>query len=215
MVFDTRRQLPSRRIFNVSREMPKNPYLPRQRLYARVGRLMLIWLWAKRMWRYLAPETIKTPEQEADAYIANLRAASLDDVAAVLSAALIARKTLDTTRLVETPFPNDDFDGNSELDEAARDRLAAYADELRRFQATCATSGMTLGHSVAKGLDTWILTARALAMPHMLEKGREAWTLLKKGDDRLENSFRFMIRREITDVEREYLAYRPAALTKP
>ena len=215
MVFSTRRQLPSRRVFNVTRSIPKSPYLPAQRGFARVGRLASLWRTAKRLWRWLAPETAKSPEQETEIYLKVLRATPTEDVAAVLASAMLARKTLDTTRLVATPFPNAELSGETPLDEEAREHLVAYADELKRFQAICGTSGMTLGQSVAKGLDTWIMSVRALALPHLYDKGREAWALLEKGDDGVEKSYRFMLRRDITEVELGYLHYRPAALTPP
>lgn len=212
MVFDIRRQMPSRRVLNYSRSIPKSPHLPAQRGYARIGRLALLWITAKRLARFLFPQTAKSPAQEAEIYLNPLRSASPDAIAAVLATAVLARKTLDTTRMVATPFPNDELNGQVPLDDAARERLAAYADDLKQFQSVCAASGTTLVRSVGDGLDTWILSVRALAMPNLYDKGREAWALLEKGDAGIEKAYRFMIRREISDVEREYLHYRPAAL---
>jgi hypothetical protein len=154
----------------------------------------------------------KSPEQELDDFLRSLRVASKDGLAGVLAGALLAKKTLDTTRQVDIPFPADVLDGRVPLDERARADLRAYADALRRFQRICAASGSILIVAVAKGLDTWIATINAVADPALLDKGREAWGLLVQGEGGVEAAYRFMVRRDMTDVERSYIGYRPALL---
>lgn len=160
----------------------------------------------------LFPKEEKSPAQEIDAFLARLRAASPDELGGFLAAALLAKKTLDTTRQVEQPFPAEVFEGRTAIDENARTQLASYARALKAFQAICAASGTILGVSTAKGLDTWIVSSHALADPLLGDRGREVWTLLKRGEADVEAAYGFMVRRDVTDVELGYLAYRPAAL---
>jgi hypothetical protein len=160
----------------------------------------------------IRPPAEKTPEDEMDDYLRNLRAASREELSGVLAGAMLARKTLDTTRQVSTPFPADYLDGRTPLDESGRAHLAAYGQELKSFQRACVSSGTILSLAVAKGLDTWIMSVSALAIPALIGKGREAWWLLMQGEQSLEQAYRFMVRRDMTDVDFSYLGYRPAAL---
>lgn len=160
----------------------------------------------------LRTEDEKSPEEEIDAFLRGLRAASREELAGVLAGALLAKKTLDTTRQVAMPFPSEYFDGEAPLDDRARERLRAYGLELKRFQQFCTESGTILGIAVAKGLDTWIMSLRALAVPALISKGRELWWLLMQGEHSVESAYRFMVRRDMSDAEMSYLTYRPALL---
>jgi hypothetical protein len=149
-----------------------------------------------------------TPSQKIEALLHDLRHASVDELGGVLAGAMQAKKALDTTRLIDIPFPVDILDGQTPLDEAARTRLVTYTHELERFQNVCLTEATILTVQVAKGLETWIVTLLTLTLPAMTE-GKEVWALLVRGEPDLEAAYRFRARRELTDVERDYIAYRP------
>jgi len=162
--------------------------------------------------RYLKKKRYRTPEQEVADLINGLRAAaSAEELAGALAAAAHARKTLDTTRMVETPFPMDILDGQVDLDDANRDRLILYIRELRKFKIYCLGQGTIMTTAVARGLDIWIVTMLTMLLPNM-EVGREIWALLARGEPHVEGAFRFMTRREPSDVERDHMAYRPKAM---
>jgi len=163
--------------------------------------------------RYRPKEPVRTPTQKVGDVLAGLRQASETELGGALAVAVQAKKTLDTTKIIATPFPADILDGAIALDDAARVRLLAYAAELERFRGMCLAQGTILTISVARGLDTWIATCLALALPAIAE-GREIWVLLKRGEGNVESAYRFMVRRDLTDVERGYLDYRPRVLVE-
>ena len=66
--------------------------------------------------------------------------------------------------------------------------------------------------TVAKGLTTWIMTFYAMIIPGMLPQARELWARLNQGYEGVEEAYKFMLRREPSDVERAYFDYRPAFL---
>jgi hypothetical protein len=105
----------------------------------------------------------------------------------------------------------DILDGQVPLDDAARARLVTYIRELRRFKAYCLAQGTIMTTAVARGLDIWIVTCLTLVLPNM-DAGREIWALLVRGAPHVEGAFRFMTRREPSDVEREHMAYRPKVM---
>jgi hypothetical protein len=164
---------------------------------------------------HFAPKEEASPTHEIDAFLASLRHASPDHLAGVLAAAMLAKKTLDTTRLVEMPFPAAHLEANAVLDAAARADLLNYVRELRRFQSICAETETALRMAVAKGLDTWIATISAVALPGMFDKAREIWRFLIQGETGMEGAYRFMVRRAPTEVELVYMTYRPTLLLSP
>ncbi|TAL00491.1 MAG: hypothetical protein EPO08_13485 [Rhodospirillaceae bacterium] len=157
------------------------------------------------------PKKELTPEQKVTALLHALRQASPDELGGVLAVAMQAKKTLDTTRLIETPFPADILDGHTPLDEAGRARLEKYVRDMERFRRICLSEGTILTASVANGIETWIVTFLTLTLPAMAE-GRELWAFLLRGEPNVEAAYRFMVRRDLTDVERDYLTYRPRIL---
>ena len=152
-----------------------------------------------------------TPQQEIDALLAELRRESRDSLSGALAVTVQAKKALDTTRIVDVPFPEDILNGDVPLDDEALRRLDAYAREMRRFQRACLAQGTNLTASVARGLDIWTISFWTLAQSQA-EKGREIWRLLMQGEPNLEPAYKFMVRRDLTDVELSYLTYRPRIL---
>jgi hypothetical protein len=149
-----------------------------------------------------------TPQAEMTAFLENLRTSSPPSMAGHLAAAALARKTLAATQMVSIPFPADILAGDAPLDGAAAERLTAYALEMRRFKARCLTENTTLTLAVARGLDVWIPTMWAGALSARAE-GKQIWALLSRGDNAVESAYRFMLKREPTEVERGFFTYRP------
>jgi hypothetical protein len=149
-----------------------------------------------------------TPQELVDAYLASLHEASTDALAGMLAAAMQAKKALDTTRIVDVPFPVDILSGEAALDAAGRQRAVHYISELRRFQQKCVAEGTILTTAVAKGLDVWIITLLTLTLPDR-PVGAEMWSYLVRGETGVEAAWRFIMRRDITDLELEYMTYRP------
>ncbi len=154
----------------------------------------------------------KSPEVQLAAHLAAVRGAPGAERAGHLAAALFAKKTLDTTRQVEIPFPEDHFSGQSPVDDAARAALAAYAAALEQFQVALVERDTTPSLAVAKGLTTWIVSLHAISIPGLLPQGRELWARLAEAGEGVEASHKFLLRREPSDVERTYFAYRPGVL---
>jgi len=161
--------------------------------------------WAVRRYR---KEKELTPRERVDQLLASLRTASAEELGGVLAVAMQAKKTLDTTRIIDVPFPVDILDGHVPLDDAALSRLQTYIREMDRFRLRCLAEGTILTASVARGIDTWIAVMLTLTLPAMAE-GREIWSLLARGEANVESAYRFMVRRDLTDVEKDYLTYRP------
>src|SRR5205085_1835145 len=109
--------------------------------------------------------------------------------------ALLAKKTLDTTRQVALPFPDAYFEG-APVDEAGRAALLAYAEALQKFQHELEDAEMPLGMAVARGLPTWVASCYALADPALMEQGREIWRRLNANDPNLEDALKLQVRRE-------------------
>lgn len=151
------------------------------------------------------------PQQELAVFLEGLRRMSAAELGGVLAGAAQARKTLDSTRIVSMPFPLEHFGGALPLDGTATESLLEYLSEMKRFKAVCLAEASILTISVARGLDVWIATVWALTLP-AVEAGREMWAMLAQGEGNVESAYRFMVRRDLTDVERDYLTYRPRIL---
>jgi hypothetical protein len=135
-----------------------------------------------------------------------------NELAGFFAAALLAKKTLDSTRQVDLPFPEGYFDGSAPVDDAARAELEAYAVALERFLEQCNDSGTPLGYSTAKGVEIWIASVYGLSRPELTEEMRRVWLQLVKGEENIEEAFKLIMRRDPSDLDREYFKYRPAAL---
>lgn len=157
-------------------------------------------------------ERAKPPRVQADEFLRELRGLFPGELSGRLAAALLAKKSLDTTRQVDEPFPEAYFSGTALIDEAAQATLRRYEQKLQIFREHCVAHKSIFTISVARGLGVWIVSAHALADPELLPLGQEIWERLSKGTDKLEDAYRLLLRREITDVEKTYMSYRPAAL---
>jgi hypothetical protein len=154
----------------------------------------------------------KTPEEVVVQHVAAMRVAFRTELAGELAAALFAKKTLDTTRYVETPFPDAYFSGDVAIDAAAAPALMAYAQALVQFQAELNERGTAVSLAAARGMTTWIVTLYAMSLPGLQPQACELWAKLSIGTEGLEDAFKFLLRRAPSDVERTYFEYRPAAL---
>ena len=154
----------------------------------------------------------KSPEDMVVAHLRTLRGAIRADLSGLLAAALFAKKTLDSTRQVDAPFPDAIVLGEAPLDAAACAILSAYALDLEKFQVICLERETPLSLAVGKGLTTWIATFHSMANPHLAPLGQEIWSRLVTGEAGLEEAHQFLLRRKASDVERTYFSYRPTVL---
>ena len=154
----------------------------------------------------------KSPEEQVRAHLAAVNGAFRTELSGFVAAALFAKKTLDTSRQVEMPFPEAYLSGETPVDAAAQASLTAYVHELEKFQAALLDRDSAVSLTVAKGLTTWIMTFYAMIIPGMLPQARELWARLNQGYEGVEEAYKFMLRREPSDVERAYFDYRPAFL---
>ena len=154
----------------------------------------------------------KSPEEQVRAHLAAVNGAFRTELSGFVAAALFAKKTLDTSRQVEVPFPDAFLSGEAPVDEAARATLVAYVHELEKFQAALLDRDSAVSLTVAKGLTTWIVTFYAMIIPGLLPLARELWARLNQGYEGVEDAYKFMLRREPSDVERAYFNYRPVFL---
>jgi hypothetical protein len=154
----------------------------------------------------------KPPADYVEDYLETLRRAHRGELAGYLATALLAKKTLDTTRQVEQAFPDALFEGKAPLDEAGRAALLAYAGALLAFQHQLEDADIPLGMAVVRGLPAWIASCYALADPDSLVKGREIWLRLTQNVAGVEEAHKLQVRRDPSEVERTYFHYRPAVL---
>ena len=161
---------------------------------------------------YISTAEEKSPEEQLRDHLKAVNAAFRTELSGFVAAALFAKKTLDTSRQVDMPFPDALLSGEGTVDATARETLAAYVKELEKFQAALLDRESPVSQTVAKGLTTWIVTFYALSNPALLPLARELWTRLSQGYEGVEDAYKFMLRREPSDVERTYFSYRPTAL---
>jgi hypothetical protein len=154
----------------------------------------------------------KTPEDLVRQHVAAMRVAFRTELAGELAAALFAKKTLDTTRYIETPFPDAYFTGEVLIDETAAPALLAYAQALVKFQGELNDRGTPVSLAASRGMTTWIVTLYAMSLPGLMPQARELWAKLVIGAEGLEDAHKFLLRRAPSDVERTYFDYRPTAL---
>ncbi len=154
----------------------------------------------------------KTPEELVRQHVAAMRVAFRTELAGELAAALFAKKTLDTTRQVDAPFPDAYFSGEMPLDDTSAPVLLAYAEALGKFQAELNERQTPISGAAARGMTTWIVSLYAMALPGQLPQAKELWAKLLIGAENLEDAHKFLLRRAPSDVERTYFDYRPTAL---
>ena len=152
----------------------------------------------------------KSPEQLIRDYLAHLRGSFPGELSSTLAAAMLAKKSLDATRQLDVPFPVEYFDGSKAVDAAASVFLRTYADDMLKLHGDMTRFNSLFSLAVAKGLRTWIVSSHILSRPEILPKGREAWTLLMRGEQGLEEAYRMLLRRQLSDVDKACITYRPA-----
>lgn len=157
----------------------------------------------------------QTPEQQVRAHVEAVLGAFRTEVSGLLAAALFAKKTLDTSRQVEIPFPDAYVLGEAPIDDAARAAFEVYVGELEKFQAVLVDRDSAVSLAAAKGLTTWIATFYAMSIPDLLPQAREIWGHLAQGYEGVEEAHKFLLRRAPSDVERTYFSYRPTFLMAP
>ncbi len=157
--------------------------------------------------------TRKSPASVVEEYMAAFRAAFGGEHGTTLAAAMLAKKTLDTTRQVDLPFPEPYFDGALPVDDAARAMLTAYARALQKFQHDLEDAEVSIGMAVVRGMPTWIASCFILADPALLPYGKEIWAALADNAAGVEQAHKFLTRREPSEVERTYFNYRPAVFS--
>ena len=154
----------------------------------------------------------RAPAKHVAAAVARVSSAYRTELAGVFATVVLAKKTFDGTRQVDIPFPDKYFDGTAPVDDAARAELMAYGAALEKFQEQCEDSSTPLGYAMAQGVGIWIATVYGLAIPALTDDIRRMWAHLVKGEDGIEEAFKLVIRREPSDMDREYFNYRPQAL---
>ena len=153
-----------------------------------------------------------TPAKYVATASARVLNAYRNELAGIFAAVLLAKKTFDSTRQVDIPFPERYFDGSAAVDDAARAELETYAVALEKFLEQCNDSGTPLGYSTAKGVEIWVASVYGLARPELTDDVRRMWTQLVQGEENIEEAFKLIMRRDPSDLDREYFKYRPVAL---
>jgi hypothetical protein len=151
----------------------------------------------------------KQPADQVAEQLQVVRSAFRSELAGVLAAALYAKKTLDTTRHIDIPFPDALFAGDQVIDDAARAGFIAYAAELEKFQSELYERDTPISAAAARGLTTWIVSMYAAASPELMPQAREMWAKLVTAGEGVEEGYRFLLRREPSEIERGYFTYRP------
>jgi hypothetical protein len=154
----------------------------------------------------------KTPAQHVAVLHDRVLTAFRGELAGMLASALLAKKTLDTTRQVELPFPDAAFDGDGALDAESRAGLEAYVKALQEFYHRCIDAELPLSFATANGVDIWIASAYGLLDPALKVKAMEIWQRLSQMAGDLPEATRMLLKREPSDVDRVYFSYRPKAL---
>jgi hypothetical protein len=156
----------------------------------------------------------RTPLRQIEDHMAELPN-SPTGLAGELAAAMLAKKSFDTTKQVDVPFPEEYFTGARPIDDEARAVLHTYEQKLQLFREQLVHRNTIFTNSVARGVSIWITSIHALIHPELRQKGLDLWARLLKGEPDLETAYHMMLRREITDVEREYMKFRPTVLIPP
>ncbi|MHB1207427.1 MAG: hypothetical protein ACYCZX_17810 [Rhodospirillaceae bacterium] len=153
-----------------------------------------------------------TPAQHVAKASARVLNAYRNELAGIFAAVLLAKKTFDATRQVDLPFPEGYFDGTAAVDAAGRKELEAYAAALETFHEQCMDGATALSYATAQGVEIWIASVYGLARSDLTEETRRMWMQLVKGEENIEEAFKLIMRRDPSDLDREYFKYRPVAL---
>jgi hypothetical protein len=156
----------------------------------------------------------RTPQKQVEDHFADLPN-SPTGLAGELAAAMLAKKSLDTTKQVNVPFPESYFTGVQSIDEEGLATLRTYERKLQNFREQLLHHNTIFTISVARGVSIWITSIHALVDPELRPRGIELWSRLVRGEPEMEEAYRMMLRREVTDVEREYMKFRPTIFLSP
>jgi hypothetical protein len=154
----------------------------------------------------------KTPAQHVEAMYGRVTAAFRGELSGILASTLLAKKTLDTTRQVELPFPDAVFDAAGPPGEQARATLEAYVRALQEFHHRCIDAELPLSFATATGVDVWIASAYGLLYPEIKPKVVEMWQRLSQMESDLPEATKLLLKREPSEIDRVYFQYRPKAL---
>ena len=154
---------------------------------------------------------MRSPQRQVEDHFAELPG-SPTGLAGELAAAMLAKKSLDTTKQVDLPFPEDYFTGARSIDDEALAILHDYEQKLQRFREQLTHRNTIFTNSVARGVSIWITSIHSLRHPELRARGFELWGRLIQGEPYLESAYHMMLRRDITDVERVYMKFRPSVL---
>ncbi len=157
---------------------------------------------------------VRTSEQEIAHGLEIVRLKSPTQLAGALARALAAKKSLDTTRQVEMSFPTEVLAAATPPTVQERELLLQYVAELKVFRSKCEHTDTPLTQAVHGGLDLWIALFECVGHADKFATAREIWTELERGRTEVEGALAFMLRRALTDIEKEYLTYVPALLAR-
>ena len=153
----------------------------------------------------------KTPAKYVAVVSNRIANAYRTELSGIFATVLLAKKTFDGTRQVDIPFPDKYFDG-APIDAAARAELMAYGAALETFLEQCEDSDTPLGYATAQGVSVWIASVYGLAIADLTPEIQRMWAQLVRGEEGVDEAFKLVIRREPSDMDREYFKYRPKAL---
>lgn len=154
----------------------------------------------------------RTPQRQVEDHMSELRGAMPGELAGHFATAMLAKKSFDTTKQVDTPFPEDYFVGTRAIDDEGRRVLEAYEKKLQVFREQLIAHNSLFTHSVARGVSIWITTIHTLVHDDLRKDGLDLWERLMRSEQNLEEAYRLLVRREVTDVELAYLKFRPTVL---
>lgn len=154
----------------------------------------------------------KTPAKHVAVVVGHITNAYRTELAGIFATVLLAKKTFDATRQVDIPFPDKYFDAAAPVDAAARAELMTYGAALETFKEQCEDAGTPLGYATAQGVSVWIASVYGLAIPELTPEVQRMWTHLVNGEQGIDDAFKLVIRREPSEMDREYFKYRPKAL---
>lgn len=149
------------------------------------------------------------PEERVPAHVNMVLQAPPVELKNLLVAALFAKKSLDSTRHVDIPFPEKLMASEEPVAEPLREMLRTYVAALEKFQIELSEGETPVAAAAARGMTTWIISLYTLILPGKEQLGLDMWKKLVSVDGDLEDAYRFLLRRDPTDVERSCLTYRP------
>jgi hypothetical protein len=154
----------------------------------------------------------RSPARQVQDHLGEIRGSGPGGLTGKLAQALLAKKSLDTTKQVEEPFPEDYFTGAKPIDDEARLILRGYEQRLQDFREQLLARNTTFTIHVAQGVSVWITSIHTLVYDDLRAQGLELWGRLLQGEENVEEAYRMLLRRDVTDVERIYMQFRPTVL---